>query len=148
MPDFEDDTEGDSEEMKAALVSIPEITVDPDQHFVKKPRYASEIRNIIACQGEFCPGTRSSPHVVQFPGKSSHDEPVFEKLVPRYILYQVHPLASYKAWILQLIDGLRFLHSLDIVRRDLRIDNFLFSDDGSRLVICDLESHWGKPAGP
>ena len=52
----------------------------------------------------------------------------------------VHPLGSYKAWILQVIVGLRCLHSPGIVHRDLRIDNLLFSPDGSRLLICDLES--------
>jgi hypothetical protein len=144
LPDFQDD----SEDIRDALAALPEVAVDPARHFVKKGKYVSEIRNLVACQGGSCPGTRKSPHVVQLLGKSSRNELVFEKLTPRYVLAAVHPLAAYKAWILQLVDGLRCLHSLDIVHRDLRIDNLVFSDDGSRLVICDLEGRWGNRLAP
>ncbi|KIH92542.1 hypothetical protein SPBR_03049 [Sporothrix brasiliensis 5110] len=144
LPDFEDD----SEDISDVLASLPEIAVDPEQHFVKKGKYASEVRNLISCQGGSCPGTRKSPHIIQLLGKSPRGELVFEKLVPRYVLAQVHPLAAYKTWILQLVAGLQYLHSLDIVHRDLRIDNFVFSKDGARLVICDLESRWGNRLAP
>lgn len=144
LPDFQDD----SEDISDALAALPGVAVDLDRHFVKKGKYASEIRNLLACQGGSCPGTPKSPHVVQLLGKSSRGELVFEKLAPRYVLAAVHPLAAYQAWILQLVDGLRCLHSLDIVHRDLRIDNLVFSNDGARLVVCDLESRWGNRLAP
>ncbi|KAI0199225.1 kinase-like domain-containing protein [Astrocystis sublimbata] len=140
--------EDDSEDISNALATLPVVAVDPNQHFVKRGKYTSEIHNLLACQGGSCPGTRRSPHVVQLLGRSCEGELVFEKLVPWYILATVHPLSAYKDWILQLIDGLCYLHSLDIVHRDLRLDNLLFSRDGSQLVICDLESRWGNRSAP
>ncbi|KAI0118207.1 kinase-like domain-containing protein [Nemania sp. FL0031] len=144
LPDFEDDSEDTSD----ALATLPIIDVDPKQHFVKKGKYTSEIHNLLACQGGSCPGTPGSPHVIQLLGRSAQGELVFEKLVPRYILATVRPLSTYKDWILQLVDGLSYLHSHNIVHRDLRIDNLVFSHDGSRLVICDLESRWGNRLAP
>lgn len=92
-----------------------------------------------------CLGTRRSPHDIQLPDKPSRGELVFEKLSPPcYVLAAVHPLAAYKAWIPQLVAGQRCPRSLKILHRDLRIDNFVSSKDGSRLVICDLESRWGS----
>ncbi|KAK0741737.1 kinase-like domain-containing protein [Apiosordaria backusii] len=144
LPCFEDD----SEDISAALASLPEIEVDPDAHFIKKGKYATEIQNLLACQGGSCPGVPKSAHVIRLLGKSLYGELVFEKFTPRYVLAAVHPLSKYKAWILQLIDGLRCLHSLEIIHRDLRIDNLVFSRDNSRLLICDLESRWGNRLAP
>ncbi|KAL5331525.1 hypothetical protein ACEPPN_001059 [Leptodophora sp. 'Broadleaf-Isolate-01'] len=47
-----------------------------------------------------------------------------------------------------MIDAFSCLHSLGIIHRDLRIDNCLFSNDGTRLVLCDLESRWGQRSLP
>jgi hypothetical protein len=123
LPDIDDDAEDVSE----VLASLPEVAVDPNKHFVKKAKYASEIQNLLVCQGGFCPGVPKSAHVIQLLGKSPSSELVFEKFKPRYVLAAVHPISAYKAWILQLIDGLRCLHALGIVHRDLRIDNLVFS---------------------
>lgn len=62
------------------------------------------------------------------------------------ILWRFSSLDIYKRWIiiLNIIDALTCLHSLDIVHRDLCIDNCLFTEDGSRLVVCDIESRWGQ----
>jgi serine/threonine protein kinase len=49
-------------------------------------------------------------------------------------------LATYKHWILHLIDRLKTLHSPGIVHLDLRADNLVFSSDGQRLIIIDLEA--------
>lgn len=54
----------------------------------------------------------------------------------------------YKNWILQLIDALDCLHTLGIAHRDLRTDNLLFSDDGERLLVCDLDGRWGQRWAP
>ncbi|KAI1126951.1 kinase-like domain-containing protein [Nemania abortiva] len=144
LPDLEDD----SEDISAALASLPEIIINPDKHFVERSKYATEIQDLLACLGGSCPGTPKSTHVIQLLGKSPSGELVFEKYTPRYVLSALHPLSAYRTWILQLIDGLRCLHSLDIIHRDLRIDNLVFSRDNSRLIICDLESRWGNRLAP
>lgn len=48
-------------------------------------------------------------------------------------------LATYKRWLLHMVDALKVCHSHDIVHRDLHVEMLLFSPDGSRLVVCDLE---------
>ncbi|KAI1780299.1 hypothetical protein F4818DRAFT_395304 [Hypoxylon cercidicola] len=135
-PDLEDD----SEDLSSLLATLPIIDADPSKHFVKKGKYQSEIQNLLKCQGGSCSGVPQSTHIISLLGKSSEGQLVFEKFHPRYALALVHPLKAYKSWILQVISGLKFLHSLGIVHRDLRIDNLVFSRDGSRLLICDLES--------
>ncbi|KAK4248277.1 hypothetical protein C7999DRAFT_31334 [Corynascus novoguineensis] len=50
--------------------------------------------------------------------------------------------------ILNFIDALSGFHSLGIVHQDLQIDNYILIQDGSRLVVCDLESRWGQRAAP
>ena len=142
------DEDDDAEDVSAALAPLPEIKVDLEKHFLKKTKYESEIRNLLACQGGSCPGLPKSAHIIQLLGKSSNGELVFEKLNPRYVLAFVHPLAAYKSWILQAITALQCLHSLGIVHRDLRIDNLIFSLDSSRLLICDLEGRWGNRLAP
>ena len=142
-PHYDDDFE----DVNAALALLPEVEVD-SRHFLKKPKYVSEIQNLFACQGGSCPGVPISTHIIQLLGKSSNGELVFEKFQSRYVLAFVYTLRTYKAWILQAIAGLRCLHSLGIVHRDLRIDNVLFSSDCSRLLICDLESRWGNRLAP
>lgn len=144
LPEFEDD----SEDARVAIASLPEIEVDPSKHFVKKGRYATEIQNLFICQGVSYPGVPKSAQVIQLLGKSPNGELVFEKFNPRHVLVAVHPVSAYKAWILQLVDGLRCLHSLDIMHRDLRIDNFVFSRDGSRMPMFDLESRLGNRLAP
>lgn len=47
----------------------------------------------------------------------------------------------YKSWILQLTVGLKALHSVGIVHRELRLANLLVTSDG---LICDLEASTGK----
>lgn len=138
----------DSEDLTAVLASLPVIDVDSDKHFVKKGKYESEVRNLLKCQNSFCPGVPISPFIVQLLGRSAHGELVFERSNPRYILSFVKTLAIYKNWILQLTSGLQSLHSVDIIHRDLRIDNLLFSSGDTKVIICDLESRWGIRRAP
>lgn len=58
------------------------------------------------------------------------------------MLARFSSLEKYKRWILHILDSVSCLHHLGILHRDLRIDNLLFTQDGSRLVVCDLESRW------
>ncbi|OAR00471.1 hypothetical protein LLEC1_06054 [Akanthomyces lecanii] len=142
-------TEDDSEDTSELLARLPLVHVDPGKHFLKEGKYRSEIRNLTKCQGGCIPGKRLSDSVIQLLGRSSDGQLVFEKLWPRYyILPRFSSLAIYKSWILQLVDGLEALHSVGIVHRDLRLDNIVFSEDGQRLVIIDLESRWGQRKAP
>ena len=143
-PDSDDDFEG----VNAALALLPEVEVD-SKHFLKKSKYVSEIQNLIACQGVSCPGVPISTRIIQLLGKSSIGALVFEKFEPRYVqLASVHPLGTYKACILQVISGLRCLHSLGIVHRDLRIDSLLFSSNNSQLLFCNLKSQQENRLAP
>ncbi|KAJ5106746.1 hypothetical protein N7456_003421 [Penicillium angulare] len=147
-PPEEDD---DSEDIDTLLnsLSIPIIEVDSSLHFAKKGKYESEIINLLKCQSGSCPGIPKSPHIIQLLGKSPGGELVFQKFLSRqYVLGYIYPLSMYKDWILQIISGMKVLHSLGIVHRDLRIDNILFSSDHSRVIICDLESRWGNRLAP
>jgi serine/threonine protein kinase len=138
----------DSEEVGTILSSLPVVEADPSKHFVKKGKYESEIRNLLKCQGGSCPGVPKSSHIIQLLGKSLDGKLVFEKFKTRYVLAHIYPLTTYKDWILQIISGLKCIHSLGIVHRDLCIDNIVFSSDASRVLICDLESRWGNRLAP
>lgn len=46
------------------------------------------------------------------------------------------------------MDALDCLHSVGIVHRDLRANNFFLSADGKHLVACDLESRGGERSAP
>ncbi|KAL1882080.1 hypothetical protein VTK73DRAFT_2489 [Phialemonium thermophilum] len=66
----------------------------------------------------------------------------------KFVLTTVHPLATNKSWTLELVDGLRFPHSIDIMYHDIRINNLLLSDDSLRLVIGNLEGYWENGLAP
>jgi serine/threonine protein kinase len=141
--------EGDSEDVSELVAELPVVAVDQSKHFVKKGKYRSEVQNFIKCQGGSVPGRPLSSNVIQLLGRSSNGELVFEKLRSnRETFYRSHTLDVYKSWILQLINGLECLHNVGIVHRDLRSDNIVFSEDGKRLLICDLESRWGMRLAP
>ncbi|KAI0856185.1 kinase-like domain-containing protein [Xylaria cubensis] len=141
--------EDDSEDVSELLSKLPSVCVNPAKHFVKKGKYRTEIENLIKCQGGSVPGHILSPHIIQLLGRSADGQLVFEKLSScAQTLGRFSSLIIYKSWILQLINALDCLHSVGIVHRDLRADNLLFADDGKRLVVCDLESHWGERSAP
>ncbi|KAM3497095.1 hypothetical protein MY10362_009539 [Beauveria mimosiformis] len=115
--------EDDSEDVTELISKPPPVSVNPAKHFQKKAKYRSEVENLIKCQG----GSLSSS---------------------ARTLASFSSLAVYKSWILQLIDALHCLRSVGIVHRNLRADNLLLSNDGQRLVVCDLESRWGERKAP
>ena len=141
--------ENDFEDVSDLVTPLPLIEVDEKLHFVKKGKYRSEINNLLVCQNGSCPGQPSSRHLIQLLGRSDKNELVFEKLLTRVsVLPKFSDLATYKRWLLQIIEALEVLHSCGIVHRDLRAENLLFSHDGSRLVVCDLEGRWGQRTAP
>ncbi|KAI9807718.1 MAG: hypothetical protein M1826_004485 [Phylliscum demangeonii] len=148
-PPWPTEPEDDSEDLTEALAPLPVVTPDPAQHFVKQGKYRSEIENLLKCQQGACPGVPRCASIVRLLGRSPDGGLVFEKLVTRqYTLYRFSSMAVYKRWIEQLIAALRCLHGLGIVHRDLRLANLLFSADGARLAVCDLEGRWGQRWAP
>ncbi|CAL5875039.1 uncharacterized protein PFLUO_LOCUS9342 [Penicillium psychrofluorescens] len=141
--------EDDFEDISDLITELPLINVDTEKHFVKKGKYRSEIENLLRCQGGSCLGNPLSPRIVKLLGRSHDGQLVFQKLLDcRRVLADVSSLNIYKRWILDIIEALSCLHSLGIVHRDLRLDNCLFSENGERLTLCDLESRWGQRAAP
>ncbi|KAL8354428.1 hypothetical protein RB601_004024 [Gaeumannomyces tritici] len=150
-PNPPDPLEDDSEDTTDLISLLPVIDdVDTfDKHFVKKPKYRSEIINLLRLQGGSCPGTRCSPHLVHLLGASATGDLVFEKLATRgLVLGRFSTLATYKRWLLHLLDALATMHAAGIVHRDLRVDNLLFGEGGETLVVCDLEGRWGQRVAP
>ncbi|KAI9664864.1 MAG: hypothetical protein M1821_006312 [Bathelium mastoideum] len=145
-PDSLDD---DSEDVSAALQLLLSVPYVGNEHFLKEPKYESEILNLLKCQEGQCPGAPLSPNVIQLLGKSDNGMLVFPKYLTRVETFDpVHPVSMYKSWTLQLLKGAQTLHSLGIVYRDLRIENLLFTQDMQTLLICDLESRWGRRSAP
>lgn len=135
--------------MASELPLVPQL--DPNNHFLNKGKYRSELANLLKSQGGACPGQPISAHIIQLMERSSDGQLVFNKLKTRASILgrdEFRSIAIYKAWILDLIKALKYLHSLGIVHHDLRVHNLLFSDDGRRLVVCDIESHWGNRLAP
>ena len=143
-PDFDDDFEDLTEQLR----DLPIVQINPDVHYVKKGKYASEIRALLACQGGSCPGVPESAHIIQLLGKSPAGELVFEKHDNHYLLWEVFPLSKYKRWILQVIEGLRCLHSHGLVHRDLRTDNLVFTYGKHDAIVIDLQCRRGNRLAP
>ncbi|TFB00856.1 hypothetical protein CCMA1212_007397 [Trichoderma ghanense] len=142
-------TEDDSEDVSELLSRLPPVFVDSTKQFLKKCKYRSEIENLIRCQDGAVPGHPISPNIVRLLGRSADGQLVFEKLSSSACTFgRFSSLTVYKRWNLQLVDALACLHSVGIVHRDLRTANLLFSHDGERLVVCDLESRWGEREAP
>jgi hypothetical protein len=139
----------DTEDISIELSYLSLIQVDMSKHHVKRGKYRSEIQNLLKCQGGSCLGTRLSPHIFQLLGKSANSDLVFEKLTPRYlILPSFCAIDIYQRWILHIIAVFKCLHVLGIIYRDLRIENLLFSPQGDRLVLGDIEGRWGQRGAP
>jgi hypothetical protein len=145
----EEEFEDDSEELDSVINKLPIIAdMKSDIYFTKECKYKSEIRNLLKCQGGSCPGIYSGL-VIQLLGRTVDNHLVFPRLrTLQAMLHQEPTLANFKKWILELIDGLNYIHGLGIVHRDLRIDNLLYDPDKDRIIICDLEGRWGQYGAP
>ena len=141
-------SQGDSDDITTVLSHLPVVEVDYGKHFLKRAKHESEIVNLLQCQGGSCPGTPISPHIVQLLGRSSDGQLVFERFLPGNAMKAFDSIVCYKRWILQLISGLKCLHSRGIVHRDLCLNSLLISPDGSRLLICDIGGRRGNDDAP
>lgn len=112
------------------------ITVDDKIHFVKHSKFRREVQNLIRCRG--------SPHIVQLLGKTLDSGLVFEKGTPA-LYHDFTSVLFMKRALLQLVDGLAFLHSIGIVHRDLVMKNILVGED-RQIIIADLETTWNSYA--
>jgi serine/threonine protein kinase len=57
-------------------------------------------------------------------------------------------IGIYKRWLSHLVEAVRALHDIDIVHRDLNMENLLWTEDGQQLIVSDLECHWGSRRAP
>jgi hypothetical protein len=148
IPLPEDEYIDDSEDVSEVLEILPVVEVDPSKHFTKRSKYKSEVTNLLRCQCNSCPGKPLSTRIIQLLGKSTSGELVFEKHLTRYKVGRFCSIPIYKRWVLDIIEALKCVHSIGIIHKDVRLDNLLFSIDGQRVIVCDLESRWGQRQAP
>ncbi|KAF9474081.1 kinase-like protein [Pholiota conissans] len=128
--DLEDCT---NEVMQLPLISV----VDPEKHFVKSPTYKQEIGYLLQCKG--------SKYIVQLIGRTEKGDLIFDKvdgcLVDSVVTRNTNKtrIQTIKKWMLDIIDGLIYLHSMGIVHRDLVSRNILDPGLDASLIICDLQ---------
>ena len=127
------DVDPDLEDCSEEISKLPLIAFDAEKHFVKQPTYKREIRHLLQCRG--------SPYIVQLLGRTEEGMLVFPRFnrdlfSATYFGLVKGRIQKIKRWMLDVIDGVAYLHSLGIVHRDLNRWNIL---DGDHLVICDLQ---------
>lgn len=126
-PDAVDPIDDDAKKLFSML---PLVQFDDTKHFAKPARTLKEIEILLKCQG--------SPYIVQLLGRTLDDKLVFPKY--RYDLFMasiIHrSVVDIRKWMIDIVDGITYLHSLGLTYRDLLPRNFLY---GKSIVICDLE---------
>ena len=123
----------DLDDCSEELAKLPLISFDAEKHFKKSPTYKQEIRYLLQCRG--------SSRIVQLLGRTEEGALVFPKFEQSFlttVLFNKDQgrIQNIRRWMLDIIDGVAYLHSLGIVHRDLTMRNILESDP---LVICDLQ---------
>jgi serine/threonine protein kinase len=91
-----------------------------------------------------------SPFVIRLLGKTEEGKLVFPALRNRFATFNciTSTVAIYKRWSSQMVEAIRALHKIDIVHRDLNVENLLWTEDGQQLVVSNLECHWGSRRAP
>lgn len=111
-----EDVDPDLEDCSEEVSKLPLVAFDTEKHFAKRPTYKQEIRYLLQCRG--------SRHIVQLLGRTEEGNLVFPKF-KRNLLFAAGcnsdqgRIQNIKRWMLDVIDGVAYLHSLGIVHRDL-----------------------------
>ncbi|KAJ7326367.1 kinase-like domain-containing protein, partial [Mycena albidolilacea] len=108
----------------------PAADFDDTIHFAKRSKYKSEISNLLRA--------KSGPHIVELLGRTEDGRLVFPRLKQGFTqaLREVGRLSL--SLVLQLAEAVAYLHSIDIIHRDLHVRNILYSPDGNDAILCDL----------
>ena len=135
-----DEVDPDLEDCTEEVAKLPLIAFDPEKHFKKSTTYKQEIHYLLQCRG--------SPHIVQLLGRSEEGALVFPKFKRSFVETLTSNkdqgrIENIRRWMLDIIDGVAYLHSLGIIHRDLTWRNILESEP---LVICDLQCLKRSPA--
>ncbi|KIM42987.1 hypothetical protein M413DRAFT_443805 [Hebeloma cylindrosporum] len=136
MPSDDDSPDPDLEDCSGEVAKLPLIAFEDEKHFKKSTTYKQEIRYLLQCRG--------SPHVVQLLGRSEEGALVFPRFkkdladisIENCVNEDQVRIQNIRRWMLDIIDGVGYLHSLGITHRDLTRRNILNADP---LVICDLQ---------
>jgi hypothetical protein len=149
-PDSNWDKSDEQEDISQELKHLPVIDADDKLHHSKNSTYKSEVQTLLKSQGGSCPGQPLSPHVIQLLGKTADGKLVFPAMRNRMYAFPrtVPSVGIYKQWVSHIVEALQALHSIDVVQRDLTVENLLFTEDLQQVVVSDLECHWGRRRAP
>jgi serine/threonine protein kinase len=117
-----EEADPDIEDCSEEVAELPLIALGPEKHFKKATTYKQEIRYLLQCQG--------FPLVVHLLGRTEEGAIVFPKFKRSFMQTLVSNndqgrIQNIRRWMLEVIDGIAYLHSLGIIHRDLTMRNFL-----------------------
>ncbi|WWC71085.1 uncharacterized protein I206_105038 [Kwoniella pini CBS 10737] len=121
------------------FLSLPLVQVDPALHYCKTAKTTDEVKNLLAVQ--------DLPHIVQLVGRSDEGKLVTLRFGDDLGSWVGGPFVngrrinlpeSWKSqWTIDIVKGLKSLHKIGILHKDLTVNNILFKEDHA--IICDLE---------
>ncbi|KAK2765570.1 hypothetical protein FQN54_008424 [Arachnomyces sp. PD_36] len=134
-----------------ALLSV----IDPVDLSVHTIKHKCEVRRAeivyhLKCQRGSCPGSPISPYISRLLGKTPDGHLVFERLLPGVSFKAFTELRDLRRFLLHLISGLKVLHSLGILQRNLGHSSLFVRFPGGKpeLVIGDLGSRYPNTEAP
>ncbi|GBE81646.1 hypothetical protein SCP_0400170 [Sparassis crispa] len=137
--EFEENLNVLEDDAKELFATLPLVTFDEDKHFAKPARTRREIEVLQMCKG--------SPHFVQLLGRLEDDRLVFPKHPYDLVFAAVSnkSIDAIRKWMLDIIDGIAFLHARGVTYRDFAPRNFLYGDP---VITCDLECQLASCRAP